>query len=132
MTVNGEKLVCGSIKGCLNCKYADCISKGRKIYAVSEEQRKRNNERQKQRKQERRENGICTSCGKRPADAGRKMCGICRERYRQYKEDENRRKGIVPRDALGGENGHGAEFYRTETKTSRTGRGSRQESVQPF
>ena len=39
MTVNGEKLVCGSIKGCLNCKYADCISKGRKIYAVREEQR---------------------------------------------------------------------------------------------
>lgn len=73
MTVNGEKLVCGSIKGCLNCKYADCISKGRKIYAVSEEQRKRNNERKKQLIQERRENGICTSCGKRLADAGRKM-----------------------------------------------------------
>lgn len=35
-------------------------------------------------------------------------------------------------EILGGENGHGAEFYSTETKTSRTGRGSHQESVQPF
>lgn len=72
-----------------------CIECREKAYArrnpYTEEQRERYNSRVRSRQKslyhERAENGICTRCGKRKADSGRKKCGACRE-----KENQRRRK----------------------------------------
>ena len=79
-TCCGKEKVFGSEKQCISC-----LEKQReRRKPLTEEQRIRQNEHfKKQQKglyEERAEQGICTKCGKRKADYGKKKCKICLEK----------------------------------------------------
>lgn len=86
---------------CFNCKYDYCINVGN-YKKRTPEQAKRDSERRKAKRAERIKSGLCIYCGKRSCSPGYKTCIECRIKMRSYKEDENRRKGILPKALLDG------------------------------
>lgn len=83
----GRNRVFGSEKRCPECRALDAAREARR--ARTDEVREKNNAYHRRRYQERSSLGICTQCGRRKAEAGKKRCGICagraaarnRERY---------------------------------------------------
>ena len=86
---------------CASCKYPDCIWEPPTRRELSVEAKCRRRDLAKRRRAERREAGLCTQCGRLLYDAHR-MCATCRAKFRAYKEAENRKAGVLPRDALDG------------------------------
>lgn len=85
------------ISDCFNCPYPDCINDSFYDYKLSDKQKARHNELALGRLEQRRANGICTYCGKNPADKGYKTCAECRRktdaacpRLLQDEEKQNR------------------------------------------
>ena len=91
---------------CFNCPYPDCINDYVRPYNADyrrkyqEEHREELNEKQRQLRAERKANGICTSCGKRPVQEGKTKCMECLLKLREYSVARNRKKGLLPRELL--------------------------------
>lgn len=88
---------------CFSCPYPDCINDYvPPVRKVSPETIQKLSRRMSALRRERASNGLCTECGKRPPREGYKMCHLCQAKARSYKNDENRRKGVTPKDMLDG------------------------------
>lgn len=72
------------ISDCFNCPYPDCINDSFYDYKLSDKQKARHNELALGRLEQRRANGICTYCGKIPADKGYKTCAECRRKLTRH------------------------------------------------
>lgn len=93
---------------CFTCPYPDCINDYVRPYNA--EYRKEyhakhadeNSARLKQVRAERKANGICTNCGKRPSEQGKTRCTECLLKLRQASIKRNRKQGRVPRELFDG------------------------------
>lgn len=88
-----------TINECLNCKKPDCDND-----YVKKEYKYRNylNTWAKDRRRNREASGLCTYCGKRLPVNGHKMCEICQAKFREYKNQEEYKRGRKPRGLLDG------------------------------
>lgn len=104
---SGICVACGqedAVQGQLRC--SRCREKvreaNRKHYAQHrEELNEQNKQRGRARTVERRNQGICTRCGKRKPETGRAMCNVCRAEERRKWAKQSRRKGLLPRYMFG-------------------------------
>lgn len=90
---------------CFNCPYPDCINDYVRPYDA--ERRKthyqKENERRKQQRAERKANGICTVCGKKPISKDcETMCVECLLKHRRESLKRGRKNGEKPRELLDG------------------------------
>ena len=94
------------INDCFNCPYPDCINDYVKPCDVEyrkkyyEAHREQEVEKKRQLRAERKANGICTNCGRRPAEEGKTRCTECLLRLRKYSITRNRKQGLLPRELL--------------------------------
>lgn len=88
---------------CFSCKRSDCTNNYIKpLKPQTEEQSAKDAKRRAALKVDRENRGLCTNCGKRPPKDGFRMCEICQSKYRKYKEQQNRRKGVTPKQMMDG------------------------------
>lgn len=85
----GKERLFGQEKRCITCRQKNYELQK----SITEEQRIKHNiylrKHQKQLYQERSEQGICTRCGKRKANPGRKKCGICLDKNAEQKRKKS-------------------------------------------
>lgn len=94
---------CGKIKPARNHVYClECMSydaeKARKYRLKTPDYNERHRKAQAQKYSERREQGLCTLCGKRKPENGFARCGVCRARLRQYAAKYRLKKGMRTHD----------------------------------
>lgn len=91
---------------CFTCPYPDCINDYVKLYDADynkkykEEYKSELNAKQRQLRAEKKANGICTRCGKRPVQEGKTKCIECLLKLREYSINRNREQGRLPRELL--------------------------------
>lgn len=96
-------------KDCFNCPYPDCINNYVKINDPEyqkkyyEEHHSQMLEHQKKIREERKANGLCTVCGKRPLTEGSKAhCVECLLKLRRRSIERNRKKNMIPKALFDG------------------------------
>jgi len=111
-----EKAVPGKTL-CLCCK-ARRIDYNRKQYEkMSSEQKNIRKEKARMLRANRKEKGVCTRCGKRPAKIGKTKCGQCLASERLAYIKRARKNGIMPSDLLG--DGHHCATCGTEIESGK-------------
>lgn len=94
----GKNILYGDEKSCLECKNRRYNYYWNVEKKLPEGERKRKSEQsqeaEKKRIAKRIQEGLCIKCGKRKAENGIQMCGICREKNREYYASKRREKGI--------------------------------------
>lgn len=88
-------------KFCADCLYKRNEAQIQRYRAMTEDDKKRRNERARIRYQERKSAGICVGCGKNPAKKGRVRCFECLIKVSRSAVECQRRKGSVPRTLFG-------------------------------
>ena len=64
-------------------------------------ERKKDRERLKKRYAERKADGKCVRCGKKPAEPGKVMCTMCLKKDTKRQTEKNRKNGTLPRYMFG-------------------------------
>lgn len=86
---------------CFTCPYPDCINP-EPVPLRTREQQDRENSRARERREAYKAAGLCTTCG-RPRDNPRWLaCGRCRGKRRMSQEQDNRKRGHLPKSLLDG------------------------------
>lgn len=107
-------------RDCFNCPYPDCIldndprikrAEHKREYMrewkkqLSQERKahyaEQANECTRRRRQERREQGLCPYCGRKPAE-GRIRCQTCQQRDNERRKERRREMGIARREDMDG------------------------------
>ena len=96
-------------RDCFNCPFPDCINDYVKVNDPEyqkryyEEHRSQELERKKKTREDRKANGLCTYCGKRPLTEGSKAhCIECLIKLRKRSMERNRKKGLTPKKLFDG------------------------------
>lgn len=86
---------------CGECLYKQNEAQIQRYRTMTEDDKKRINERLRIRYQQRKLAGICVTCGKKSAIPGEVSCFECKEKSRKIKEKSRRRKGALPKILFG-------------------------------
>lgn len=84
---------------CFECSYKDLIYRATKRKALTKEQKAKDNAQHRAKREQRRANGLCTTCGGALYDKRYKTCLECRIKDRRRKREEAERK-YLERDGL--------------------------------
>ncbi len=97
----GQAAVVKGIKRCQECRLKNADAQVEYYEAHRDERKAKMQVNGRERYRQRRESGLCVTCGKRPAAEGKIRCGICLAKNRAQQERRRRAQDAVPRYMFG-------------------------------
>lgn len=92
-----EKLV-GDEKQCITCRLKAKEYREKHVYPNQKQYADRHKTYLKELYKVRAEKGICTRCGKRKAEPGKKKCAICQYKENEYKRLKNKSNDVITKE----------------------------------